>query len=660
MKLTFFILNYIWFCVAFSSVVLAEHIEHFEVNITIEPSGEFIVTESILYDFNQTKKHGIYREIPTQAYTLGNVNAQIWGGWFNIELDDFTVQMDAKTVEWIKSKQSKKGDKVLHIRIGSNTTFVSGKHLYMIRYRCRNAIMPSSFKKNIDKFHWNAIGDGWSVPILQSEANLFLPKRLDKDTISFPSAQKEKRVEWIDEHHLLFTTSASHLSLFIEFPRGILLQSGEVKIKQGIEFVQHIADKKAKQEAKNRRMQEELNTLKALTKENQKMYGMWYWILFALLTSIIWLRKDVLGLIEDKRSIVVRYEPPEGLTVLQAGILLDKNADNEDFYASIVELAYLGYIQIEESKDGILLQKLHKSTEYLSKDQKQILKALFYQRDRFSSKEMKSIDYRLLYQNIMQINNALYNWMVKEKYSIKHLVKSKSLFLKITLAIVVPFIVFTLFIALNKHYSTQELSYNIFSVFVALTPAFLVSFFRTTLWVKIVVSLMGVGLWILLMQLNLLPTQRGMGLIDIFESYITAMMMIVILLFVVYKKMGCYTAKGVDAVHYLKGLKVFIRSVKEDELKRRLVAQPDYIEKMLPYAMLFGQVEHWLEMYDLLNVPPPKLSKGSLNKALHHKFLHTTKNAKGIKINTPSYGGTSSSISSFSRGGAGGGGGGSW
>jgi len=138
------------------------------------------------------------------------------------------------------------------------------------------------------------------------------------------------------------------------------------------------------------------------------------------------------------------------------------------------------------------------------------------------------------------------------------------------------------------------------------------------------------------------------------------MMMIVLLLFVVYKKMGHYTVKGVDAVHYLKGLKVFIHSVKEDELKRRLVAQPDYIEKMLPYAMLFGQVEHWLEMYDLLKVPPPKWSKGSLNKALHHKFLHTTKNAKGIKINTPSYGGTSSSSSSFSRGGAGGGSGGSW
>ncbi len=662
MKVIFLILYYLFFLGIFSSVIFAEQIEYFEVNITMEPSGEFVVTESILYDFNHTKKHGIYREIPTYAYTLGNINGQVWSGWFNIKLDSFTVQMDGKTVEWGESKRSKDGAKIRYIRIGSNTTFISDKHFYTIRYRCHNAIMPSSFKKDIDKFHWNAIGHGWSVPILQSEANLFLPQGLDKNTISFPSTQKEKRVEWISEHHLLFTSSTSYLSLFIEFPRGILLQSGEEKIKKGMKFAQDIADKKSKQEAKKRRDYVKVETLKALTKENQKMYSLWYWLLFVLLSSMVWLRRDILGVVEEKRSIVVRYEPPEGLTVLQAGVLIDKSADNVDFYAAIVELAYLGYLQIEESKDGVLFKKVDKNTEHLSKEQKQLLKALFSQKDSFSSKEMKSIDYKLLYQNMMQINATLYEWMVEEKYSVKHLAKSKSLFLKILLVIVIPFIVIKVFIAISKHYSIEQFSYNIFSVCIALIPAFFVSFSHISFKFKIAISVVGVGLWILLMQLHILPIQRGMELVDIVESYITAMMIIVFLLVMVYKKMGRYTTKGLEVVHYLKGLKVFIHSVKEDELRRYLIEQPDYIEKMLPYAMLFGQVDHWLEMYDLLKVPTPKWNKGNLNKVLHHRFLQTTKHDKSISLgmNTPLYGSTSSNSSSFSGGGAGGGGGGSW
>ena len=58
-----------------------------------------------------------------------------------------------------------------------------------------------------------------------------------------------------------------------------------------------------------------------------------------------------------------------------------------------------------------------------------------------------------------------------------------------------------------------------------------------------------------------------------------------------------YTTRCRDAQKHLLGLREFIKRVKQDEIKRRLsdVTQT-ILEKMLPYAVLFKETDHWLDL----------------------------------------------------------------
>ncbi|MFH0987673.1 MAG: DUF2207 domain-containing protein, partial [Patescibacteria group bacterium] len=49
-----------------------EKINDFKVNININKNGSFLIEESIIYDFGENLKHGIFRDIP-----LGNTKIKI-------------------------------------------------------------------------------------------------------------------------------------------------------------------------------------------------------------------------------------------------------------------------------------------------------------------------------------------------------------------------------------------------------------------------------------------------------------------------------------------------------------------------------------------------------------------------------------------------------
>lgn len=55
--------------------------------------------------------------------------------------------------------------------------------------------------------------------------------------------------------------------------------------------------------------------------------------------------------------------------------------------------------------------------------------------------------------------------------------------------------------------------------------------------------------------------------------------------------------KGLRVRAHLEGLRLFIRRVDADRLRRVLEADPTYRDRLLPYAVLFGMGNHWLELY---------------------------------------------------------------
>lgn len=128
----------------------AEHIAEFELEFQINKDSSVDVTEKIEYDFDNLQKHGIFRNIP--------VKYEARGGNYSLRLSDISVT-DENGMAHNFTKSSSGGDLV--IKIGDADKFVTGKKIYVIKYKVKRAL---NYFEDHDEFYWNAIGNQWKIP----------------------------------------------------------------------------------------------------------------------------------------------------------------------------------------------------------------------------------------------------------------------------------------------------------------------------------------------------------------------------------------------------------------------------------------------------------------------------------------------------------------
>ena len=121
--------------------------------------------------------------------------------------------------------------------------------------------------------------------------------------------------------------------------------------------------------------------------------------------------------------------------------------------------------------------------------------------------------------------------------------------------------------------------------------------------------------------------------------------------------MGARTRKGTATLRYLLGFKEFVEKVESNKIRLLLKEDPKYLDKTLPYAVLFGVSEHWFKFYIELEQTPlwyngNRYGLHNLNDTIYDGF-NTTEHYSESSSGGFSGGG-------FSGGGSGGGGGGSW
>ncbi len=64
--------------------------------------------------------------------------------------------------------------------------------------------------------------------------------------------------------------------------------------------------------------------------------------------------------------------------------------------------------------------------------------------------------------------------------------------------------------------------------------------------------------------------------------------------------------KGVHLYQQVLGFKMFVKAAEKDKIEWLLKEDPDYFEKTLPYAMIFGYAKQWSKKFDGLLLEPPK------------------------------------------------------
>ena len=600
----------------FCTFLHAEVIKDYHVSIRILQSGSLQVDERITYDFGQTQRHGIYRDIPYTVQTDFLPK--------DIGLHDFTVSMDGKEIPWEKTTTSSDAGEMVRIKIGDPDRTITGRHIYQISYRVKKGVLLQDSQH--DSVRWNAVGTGWRVPIQKAIVDIFLPKSLSRNntqihtfTGNYGSTSTKATFRWVDPHYLQVEVHdlAPHEGLTVEvvYPKGLLAQRGEEN---------------------------------STTSAKDYLKGLLPWGGMGLFLFYLYRFYEQHTYHLQSSSVVPMYEPPKGFDVLQSGLLLDRVADTTDFAAAVIELAQKGYIDIFKNDKLTVLKKRDKDTKALSEDEKYLLEhILFPEDDMFVLNPHDTNSAESLRAGFEKINSMLYTWSVDQGYMAENPKKARKDFLLKSALYGLPLLALAIVTSVMTIGTTTTILMMGLSVFVI-----------AGIWIALsspgIMSKIFGAVFAGLPLFTALPTLMKSDWKIILFTPLPLLVIALISVLLTYKKIGKYTPKGARAYLHLKGLEEFIKRVKEDEIRRRLDEDPLFLDKLLPYAILFGVTKHWLNFYKAFAVTPLWYDGDIDQLDGIHRDLHSLSTLSASDTGGPSGGG------SFSGGGGGGGGGGSW
>jgi uncharacterized membrane protein len=124
------------------------------------------------------------------------------------------------------------------------------------------------------------------------------------------------------------------------------------------------------------------------------------------------------------------------------------------------------------------------------------------------------------------------------------------------------------------------------------------------------------------------------------------------------------TERGVEMYKRVLGFKEFIERVEEDRLKRMMKEDPTKLERIIPYAIVLGIENIWIEKISkVINYIPDWIQTSTMDvgKAIRITTSSLSTSLPALaSLGTSSGGGSGFGSGGRSGGGAGGGGGGTW
>jgi len=302
-----------------SLAVCAYEIRDYGADISIEKDSSFTVRESILVDFGQESRHGIFRDLLVRngerAGTHRSLRVKVLGvtdGAGNPR--QFTLKNDGP---------------YLHIRIGDPDSLVTGMQSYAITYAVRNGML---YFPDHDEFYWNVTGTEWDAPIDKAWCRLRFPESISSGSrvqvVAYQGAYGAA------ERACAKRTSGGGAEFWTARP---------LAYKEGLTVAASLPPA-------------------TVTPPSSIQKSLWFvqdnaflWLPLLYLLGFVWLwrvagRDPGVG-----ASVMVRYEPPDKLRPGEVGTLIDESVDMIDITSTIIDLAVRRYLTITEVSPAGLL-----------------------------------------------------------------------------------------------------------------------------------------------------------------------------------------------------------------------------------------------------------------------------------------------------------------
>lgn len=620
-------------CLSFCGKVLALEnrgafvVSNFEVDILVKKNAELEVEEIIEVDFSE-KRHGIFRDIPVRYR-----NDQ--GFKYNMKLEVLAVEdQNGNPVEY----QVSDFEENKRIKIGSPDFEVIEGQVYVIRYEIQKGVR---YFEDHDELYWNPVGAGW--PTLIEKASLVV--RFENGVSYIPEAvlcfsgkfgSKEMNCEIKEQNNQIFFRATESLeeyeglTVVVNLPKGAVWEPNREErvvlfLKDnwglGIPLVVFVF-----------------------------MYWLWLW------------RGKEINL---NKPLIAQYESPDGLTPGEVGYLMKEKYNGRFLAGDIVNLAVKGYLKIEEDKKTELPKFLLKIKKYRKVFPVVVYAFLFFMIVDF----LRSLDFDstsssslittifvaltggLVLRSFFKVLSSktktynykfekLKNWQNSEKLTFHEKRILEALFKSEEIGSKVSFKDRENFYQDKKEidgkieeqikkmdYFQKGLLNNIF-VYISLAVMFFISGFLGVIF------------------LNRLDV--------FFGSLLSAGIVVSFGVF-----MSKKNEKGAMAYWQAKGFKKYI-DVAEKQ-RAQFYAKENMFEEILPYAIVFGNVDKWTKAFEgKINQSPGWYSgNGNFRVATFASSLNTSLiSASNSATVSPSSSGSGGG--GFSGGGGGGGGGGSW
>lgn len=371
-----------------------EHIDSYDVTISIGADGKADVREVIEYDFANLERHGIFRDF---LYTKTNDA----GKKFAIDVSDVSV-VDGES-EPYQFSQTTEGD-VIQWKIGDPDTTITGSHTYQINYTAAGAL---TYFPGHDELYWNAVGNTWNVPVAKASVFVSIPPgkvdpadvHVDCFTGAMGSKEKNCTAAVVDAQGVRVTTTEAllpneGLTVVVGFPKGL---AAVLEPRELVPF---------------------FDTLMGKIVLILLAVAAFFWYIVA---PVVVVRKWWIGGRDPKPAmgeVAAWFSPPQNkhhraLTPAETGTLIDERADLRDIYASIVDLARRGYIKIIETKKNAF--DLAKTKDWegqhdLRPFEIELLNGIFSGGDTVS---VKSLD---ISKTLEKVKTMLYESLVAEKF----------------------------------------------------------------------------------------------------------------------------------------------------------------------------------------------------------------------------------------------------
>ncbi|MCX7955651.1 MAG: DUF2207 domain-containing protein [Patescibacteria group bacterium] len=378
--------------------ITGEHIRLFNADIRINKDATIDIKETIVYDFFDLEKHGIYRKIPM-------IKTNQDGQKYLLDYSQISV-VDDKNLAYKYSKSTV--NNYLELKIGDPDKTITGVRTYVINYKVKGAI--TYFSDN-DELYWNITGNEWQVPIEKVKVQIFLPGKIDEknlktDCFTGIFGSKEKNCNF------RIISSLNNNGTEIEiFSNNILYPSQGLTTVLGfpINLVSYIEPKKY--------VPFEESLVGRLFFLLLGLVGLiWYFVLpFYIIYRWIKYGRDPSPV--GPGEVQAWYDPPKTpdnrrfLTPAEVGTLGDETVDLKDISSTIVDLARRGYLKIEERKKAdfylIRLDSRIRGNDKLLDYEKLLLDSFFK-----SKKEIRLRD-EYLYEEVEKVKNKLYEDVVE-------------------------------------------------------------------------------------------------------------------------------------------------------------------------------------------------------------------------------------------------------